>query len=170
MEQLVEKMAVSVSDMLPAKVRETFFLRAFARLKIPMLSFVRPSVLEVSETRCVVKIPLTRRTKNHLNSMYFGALATGADAAGGLIAMRAIQDSGQKISLIFKDFHAEFLQRPEGDVHFICEQGAEIRELVQRTIASGQRENLPVHLTAIVPEKSQEPVAKFILTLSLKRR
>lgn len=170
MEQLVEKMATSVGDALPAKLRETFLLRAFARMKIPLLAFVRPHVVEMSQTRCEIKIALTRRTKNHLNSMYFGALSTGADASGGLIAMRAIQESGQKVGLIFKDFHAEFLQRAEGDVHFICEQGQEIRALVAKAIASGERENMPVHLTAVVPTKSTQPVAKFILTLSLKRR
>lgn len=166
----LERVATSLSERLPAAVRETFLLRAFARLKIPMLAAVRPSVVEVNDERCVIKVPLRRFTKNHLGSMYFGALATGADAAGGLIALRAIQESGAKINLIFKDFHADFLRRPEGDVHFVCEQGKEIRDLVRRTIESGERENLPVHLTAIVPSQGPEPVAKFILTLSLKRR
>lgn len=164
-------MAVSLSQALPAQVRETFLLRAFGFLKIPVLFFVSPSVVEMADERCVVKIPLNRRTKNHLKSMYFGVLAAGADCAGGLVAMRMIQEGGNKVSLIFKDFHAEFLKRAEGDVHFTCDDGLAIRELVQKATESGERENMPVHITATVPSKlGDEPVAKFTLTLSLKRK
>jgi acyl-coenzyme A thioesterase PaaI-like protein len=164
-------MAVSLSQALPAKVRETFLLRAFGFLKIPVLFFVSPSVVEMTDERCVVKIPLNRRTKNHLKSMYFGVLAAGADCAGGLVAMRMIQEGGNQVSLIFKDFHAEFLKRAEGDVLFTCEDGLQIRELVQKATESGERENMPVQITATVPSKlGNEPVAKFTLTLSLKRK
>jgi acyl-coenzyme A thioesterase PaaI-like protein len=160
-----------LKEALPEKVRETFLLRAFGFLKIKMLYSISPSVIEVSDSTCVVKVPLNRNTKNHLNCMYFGALAAGADCAGGLIAMRLIQAVGNKVSLIFKDFHAELLKRAEGDVFFTCDQGFEIRELVRKATQSGERENLAVHVVATVPSKlGAEPIAKFTLTLSLKRR
>jgi hypothetical protein len=108
--------------------------------------------------------------KNHLGSMYFGALCIGADAAGGLIAMRALQKlKGKKGSLIFKDFQATFLKRAEGETVFTCKEGIAIRELVQKAAESMERVEMPVHITATVPKKSgEEPVAEFTLTLSLK--
>ena len=161
-----------IGDAVPETFKETLLLRGFGFFKIPLLFFISPSVIELNEQRCVVKIPLSRRSMNHLRSMYFGALAAGADCAGGLIAMKLIQTEGQgKVSLIFKDFHAEFLKRAEGDVLFTCEQGEEVRALVRKAIESGERENLAVHVTATVPSKmGDEPVARFILTLSLKKR
>lgn len=160
-----------VSGVLPSQLKETVLLRTFGFLKVPMLFFIGPSVVEVTTQRCVVKVPLNRRTGNHLKSMYFGVLAAGADCAGGLIAMRMIQDEGNKVSLIFKDFHAEFLKRAEGDVLFTCEEGEEIRLLVKKAMISGERENMPVHIVATVPSKlKDEPVARFTLTLSLKRK
>ena len=157
---------------LPSSFKDTFLLRAFGFLKIPMLYFISPSVVELTDEKCVIKVPLTRRSRNHLRSMYFGALSVGADCAGGLIAMRLIETEGKgKVSLIFKDFHAEFLKRAEGDVLFTCTQGAEIQALVRKALESGERENLPVHLVATVPSKlGNEPVAKFTLTLSLKKK
>ncbi len=163
----------------PSKIRktlsslsETFQLRAFAMAKIPLLYWCLPSVVEVTEERCEIRIPWIRRTKNHLGSMYFGVLCVGADCAGGLIAMNHIKKSGKKVSLIFKDFHADFLKRAEGgDVHFICEQGPEIRELVEKTLSSSERQELPVTITAVVPKVNPtDPVARFVLTLSLKKR
>jgi len=62
--------------------------------------------------------------------MYFGVLAVGADVTGGFLAMNYIQASKSKINLIFKDFHADFLKRAEDDVHFVCEDGIAIQNLV----------------------------------------
>jgi len=160
-----------IPKVFPKVFKDTVLLRTFGFLKIPLLFFISPTVLESTDDRCVVRVRLSRRTKNHLNSMYFGVLAAGADCAGGLAAMRQINAEGDRVSLIFKDFHADFLKRAEGDVLFTCDQGAAIRELVCKATQSGERENMPVHITATVPSKfGDEPVAKFILTLSLKRR
>jgi acyl-coenzyme A thioesterase PaaI-like protein len=166
-----KKVAEPLLEALPSQVRDTAFLRAFGLWNVPMLFFISPSVVEVNENRCVVKVPLTRRTKNHLGSMYFGALAAGADCAGGLIAMRMIQKKGNQVSLIFKDFQAHFLKRAEGDVLFTSEDGPAVLKLVQQAIESGERVQMPVQVTATVPSKlGTEPVAQFTLTLSLKRK
>lgn len=155
---------------LGAKIRETIKLRTFGLLNIPILFFISPSVQELTEERAVVKVPLTRRSRNHLKSMYFGAMAAGADCVGGLLAMKVIEASRTKVNLVFKDFKADFLKRAEGDVLFICDEGAAIGALIQKALASGERENLPVNVIATVPSKFQnEPVAKFVLTLSVKK-
>jgi acyl-coenzyme A thioesterase PaaI-like protein len=154
------------------RFQQTFGMRLFGWLKIPLLASVRPSVIELSETRCVVRIPLRRWSKNHLGSMYFGALAIGADCAGGLLAMDQIKRSGGGVSLVFKSFQASFLKRTESDVYFICEEGAAIRDQVARTLASEERITEPMHVQAAVQlaDGSFEPVAEFTLELSLKRK
>lgn len=148
----------------------TLYLRGFGLSKIPLLFYLRPSVVEWGGERVVIKIPLNRRSKNHLGSMYFGALAAGADLAVGFLAMEKIRKSGQKVSLIFKNIQGDFLKRAEGDVHFVCEQGRDVTALVDEAINSGQRVELPVECFAICPEVGPDPVARFTLTLSLKRK
>lgn len=152
-------------------LKETWSVRLWAFLKVPMIWLTRASVEELGDRRCVVRIPFRRRNRNHLGSMYFGVLCIGADVAGGLIAMRRIQKSGRNVSLIFKDVKAEFHKRAEGPVDFVCEDGEAIGELVARTIATGERENMTVRVRAMVPDKlGDDPAATFDLTLSLKRR
>jgi hypothetical protein len=150
--------------------KETFLLRFFGMTKIPLLYSCLPRVTEFSEQACAIEIALNRRTKNHLSSMYFGALCIGADCAGGLLAYQLIRRSRRKVSLVFKDFDARFLKRPTGDVEFRCTQGAEIREFVDRVLAGNERLEMPVRVTARVPRgpAPEEPVAEFTLTLSLK--
>src|SRR5436190_4912110 len=110
-------------------IRETLALRLWAFKKIRLISYVRPRVVDLTEERCEVVLPLSRRTRNHLRSMYFGALCTGADAAAALIGLRASQRAGGRVAVIFKDMRAEFFKRAEADVHFSCEEGREIAEL-----------------------------------------
>ena len=47
-----------------------------------MIFYAAPRIIQLDEDGCAVKIPLGFRTKNHLGSMYFGALCVGADCAG----------------------------------------------------------------------------------------
>ena len=170
----------ALTELLPTNLKHTLAMRGMTLFKIPLIFYVSPTVVELTERRAEIRIPLCWRTKNHWGSMYFGALAIGADCGGGLFcfnlleeANRRLKKSGEKarIDLIFKDFQGEFLKRADGDVHFACEQGLEITELVSKALKSGEREAMPVHITATVPSLSgDEPVAQFILTLSIKKR
>ena len=144
-------------------------IEEFIQYKVPMMGYAGVTIVAADDQHCIVKIPLKAETKNHLNSMYFGALAVGADGAGGLIALYQIFQSGKNISLVFKDFTAKFLKRPEADVCFTCRDGEAIRDVIQQTIRTGERVNLPVRVIATTPDISgDEPVAEFTLTLSLK--
>ena len=151
--------------------KQTLLLRAFGLTKIPMLFFLSPTILKLNKKECAVKIGLNYRTKNHLGCMYFGALSAGADCAGGLMGMEAIKRSGKKVDLLFKDFHADFRKRAEGDVVFTCTDGAKIQQMVKDAVKTGRRINKTMMIVATTPKVSgDEPVAIFELTLSLKAR
>jgi len=150
--------------------KANLYLKFFGLTKIPLLWFCRPKIINLDPNSVEIQIPLKRRTKNHLGSMYFGALSVGADITGGFLAMICIQKSKHKVALIFKDFKADFLKRAEGDVHFKCNQGSNIVNLVEKAIESRQRENMIVNIDAYVPSISDDLVAKFELTLSLKEK
>ena len=153
------------------RLRATVALRAWAFKNIRLISYVRPRVVDLTPERCEIVLPLSWRTRNHLRSMYFGALCTGADAAAALIGLQASRAAGGRVAVIFKDMSAEFFKRAEADVHFSCDQGREISDLIATADASGERQNLPVHVVATVPKLfASDPVARFTLTLSVKRR
>ena len=147
----------------------TWKLWLFGITRIPLIFYCRPRVVKITETSLEVKIKLNRRTRNHLNSMYFGVLSIGADVTSGFLAFEYMRASKSRISLIFKDFQADFLKRAEGDVHFLCDEGQAMQELVKEAERTDERESMSVHVTATVPSISQDPVAKFILTLSIKK-
>lgn len=159
-----------LQKILSETTRETFALRWFALTKVPMLLYVGVSIVAISPAQMIVRIRLRRKTKNHLGSMYFGALCAGTDCAAGAFAMHLIKQQPKHVSLVFKDFSAEFLKRAEGDVDFCCTQGKEIAELVAQAVASDERVERQLDVIATVPSLSDEVVARFKLTLSLKKR
>lgn len=150
--------------------RATTAIRIFGILKVPMIYYCRPKVVAITKSHAEVKIKLRRRTKNHLNSIYFGTLAVGSDITCGILAMEKIRESNENISLVFKDFHASFKKRAEGDVHFYCIDGEKIDLLVSRAVSTKERVNEKINIIAKVPSISNEVVAEFSETLSLKRQ
>tara|TARA_B100000029_G_scaffold257956_2_gene254680 strand:- start:878 stop:1357 length:480 start_codon:yes stop_codon:yes gene_type:complete len=150
--------------------KPTWILRIFSFKKVPMIFYTRPWIQDLSLSKIEVVIPLNRKTKNHLNSMYFGALCVGADVAGGFLALSIIQNKKKDVSIIFKDFKAEFLKRPEDNVHFYCEDGQIINVAIDKAISTSERCNVPITIKAMVPIIDLEPVAIFSLTLSLKSK
>lgn len=144
-------------------------LKQFGKHKVKLIDYCTPEIIEISDDHLSLKIPLNDKTKNHLESMYFGALAIGADVAAGLLAMDMANSSGLDVSLAFKSVQGEFLRRPEDDVIFSCYQGKMIREMLEKSHQTGKRVNEPVSVTVTCPARDgNEPVATFSLTLSLK--
>lgn len=155
----------AVTQKVPKNIRSTLVMRAFGFFKIPLLFACSPKVIELDSDKCIVELPFRKIVKNHLGSVYFGALAIGADTCVGMLAMEHINESGQKISLIFKDFKAHFLKRAEGTTLFVCDQGQEISALIADVIQTQERQHRTI---AAYAEVQGEKVAEFELTLSLK--
>ena len=151
--------------------KNNLFLSLYAWSKIPLIGFCGPHIIEASDTRTVLAVPLGFRTKNHLGAMYFGALAIGSELCIAMLAVKKIQESGLKIDFLFKDYKADFLKRAEGDVHFICEQAQIVVDQINEAKTSPDRINRTMTAYAIVPSVSAtEKIATFELTLSVKNR
>ena len=149
-------------------LKETAMVRLLG-LKIPVLLFLAPRVLEVDDEGAAILIPLGYRSRNHVGSMYFGALAAGADLAAGMNAFALIESRYPKVTILFKDAHMHFLKRADGDVVFRTREGRKVAAAMEQTVRTGERVTIPVEVVATVPDKyGDEPVARFTLGLSMK--
>jgi hypothetical protein len=134
--------------------------------KIPIIGFARPKVISIDGENVIVKIKLNRRTKNHLNSMYFGALAIGADIAGGIHVFYFSEIFNKKISFSFKGMNAEFIKRAESDVYFSINEGKIIQEAIEESSKTGERINKRIQV--IATNSDEEIVSRFEMITSLK--
>ena len=149
------------------KAQRTLWL--FGLFKIPMIGYVGPKIIVFDEDKIVVKVPYKRRTLNHLKSVYLGALVVGADLVAGFHAFYLARAMKLNVSLVFKDFKAEFIKRPMSDVYFICEEGQNVKAMIERSIESGERITEDIHIKAYTNYPDEmEHIADFSLGLSLK--
>jgi acyl-coenzyme A thioesterase PaaI-like protein len=140
-------------------------------LKIPAILWAAPRVLELDDEGCAIEVPLGFRTRNHVGSLYVGVLAAAADLAAGLNAYRAIRRGHRDVVPVFKELHADFLKRADGDTVFRSRQGREVAQAVARADETDERVTLPVEVVATVPGKyGEDPVARFTMGLSLRTR
>lgn len=153
-----------VKEISKRKMQRLLWMLGF--FKIPMLAFCRPKIISLSEKEVTIGIQLRRKTRNHLGSMYFGALSVGADVSGGIFAFYFAERYGLKISFAFKSFEAEFLKRAESDIYFSCGEGDLIKKTLIKAAIKEERQNQKVVILA--RDKSGTNVARFILELSIK--
>jgi len=147
------------------------FMLLFGLKDIPLIGTAGVRIVEMDDQTCVITVPFKRRNKNHLNSMYFGALAIGADCAGALMALVENRRRGYPVNFVFKDFQADFLKRAEADTFFTCKDAPAVRAAFDEALRTGERVNVPLRVVATTPAKlGAEPVATFQLTLSLKKK
>lgn len=147
-------------------------LKTFGIFKIPLILFVNPKVVAISDDRSEIKISLNYRTQNHLKVMYFGALAIGAELSIALKAVEQIAKSKKRIDFLFKSFNIEFLKRADGHVHFICDEVHKVVDLIEKAKTSSDRLEETFTGYAVVPSSAhpKEAVIRYTLTLSVRNR
>jgi len=146
------------------KLRWKLFL--LGMFKIPMLGRLRPELELINDEKVQLKIKLKKRSKNHLNSMYFAALAAGADCAAGLHAFYYAEKYSKKISFAFKSMQGQFLKRAETDTTFIFNGGKAIEAVILKSMETGERFNHVCDVEAYNTEG--EVVATFKMEASVK--
>ena len=138
--------------------------------QIPMMRSIRPKLIEVSAARVVVRVALSRRTKNMYNSMYLGALDIGADCVAGFFPAKFMLETGHRVPPIIKSASVEYLKRVNTYADFTCAQGVDLTQLCHQAVSSGERLETTVVVVATAPKEfGQEPVARFTYVVSLKK-
>lgn len=144
------------------------FIRTLSLFKVPLLGICRPQVLELSNEVARVRLPYEFLTKNHLGSMYFGALAMGSELSIALQLLERMRSEKVPVSFIFKDYQCEFLKRAESNVQFVTEQVRAINTLIDQAMQSSDRQNGTFEGYALA-EKTNEKLMSYKLTISIKR-
>jgi len=156
--------------MISKNAKLSLYINLFSWFKIPLLAYVRPKVIKLDDKESVVRVKLNKRSRNHLNVMYFGALAMGAELSVALMTVNKIQESGKRIDFLFKDFQANFLKRADKHVFFCCPEADKVNDLMKESFKTADRLEGTYKGFAYVDEATREPVMEYSLTLSVKNR
>lgn len=110
----------------------------FLLFKLPSAYFTGVRVAEVDENSAVVKVKHRWISQNPFNSLYFGVQAMAAELATGILVIKKIAQTKQRISMLVTKQSATFTKKGTGMIRFTCVDGAKIDQAVADTIKTGE--------------------------------
>lgn len=107
---------------------------------IPLAKGLDVRVHEVTDNRCELSMPVKKRTRNHLNTMYFGAQMTLADLTVGVLLFRRFPPG--PFGGVIKKVEADFKAKAKGTIRCICEISTDLIDVLEqaRTNVEGKAE------------------------------
>jgi Domain of unknown function (DUF4442) len=142
--------------------------RMFLFSKLPSAYFSGVRVKEATTQKAVVTVPYKWFSQNPFRSTYFACLAMAAELSTGVLAMMYIYKRVPAVSMLVTNMEAGYYKKATGRTYFVCTQGAEIRDAVERAIATGEGQQVVVHSTG--SNEAGERVAEFVFTWSFKAK
>jgi len=148
-------------------IRNPIKFRLFLMKNLPAALFSGVKLRSADPGRTEITIPYKWFTRNPFRSTYFACLSMAAEMSTGILAMSCVYKRRPSISPLVVAVEGKFIKKATGITTFVCEQGNEIRSVVEEA-ASGTPQSIRVLSSGYNEQK--ELVAEFYITWSFKRR
>lgn len=146
----------------------TWLIRLGSLLKVPLLGICFPKVRTLNSQTAEVQLSRWWLTSNHVGSMYFGALAMGAELSIATRLLHRLYYEKIPLSFIFKDASFQFLSRAEDHVIFRCDEVALADQLIARALNTTDRCDHTFNGYAYCVSDPSKKILDFKITLSVK--
>ena len=150
------------------QVNNRFKFNLFIFLKLPSAFFCGVRVRFADENKCITTVPFKWLSQNPFKSIYFACLSMAAEMSTGILAMAHIYQRKPAVSMLVLNVKGEFIKKAVGRTTFTCEDGGQIKNIIEEAIASGEGKAITVRSTGRNAEN--EIVAEFEITWSFKAR
>lgn len=146
----------------------TWMIRLLSLLKVPLLGLCFPKVIALDATKAIVKIRRWWLTSNHVGSMYFGALAMGAELCVATQLLMRMGADKVPVTFIFKDAQFQFLSRAEGHVYFQTDEVSQVDALIAECLRVKTRCDKTINGYAYTDNEPTKKILTYQITLSIK--
>ena len=143
-------------------------MRIFILLNLPLAFLAGLKVVSIDRTSAAVSIPYKYLNKNPFRSIYFAALSMAAELSTGILAMAAVHETHQPISMLVLDLKAQFKKKATGKIIFTCTEGNKIFNTVQKCLKSNEGQIITVNSVGL--DKDGNEVAVFEFSWTFKRK
>ncbi|MBN08951.1 MAG: thioesterase [Flavobacteriaceae bacterium] len=110
--------------------------------KLPAAWLTGVRVIEATSERCVVNIRHRWINQNPFNSIFWAVQGMAAEMTTGFFITREINKSGRNISMLVAKNKAIFTKKATGKINFICNQGLEVKKIIDKAITTGNGQTL----------------------------
>lgn len=137
-------------------------------MKLPSAFFSGVRVRDISEKASTVSVPYKWFSQNPFRSTYFACLAMAAEMSTGILALAHIHKRQPAVSMLVVKMEAHYYKKAIGRTFFTCEEGNNLKEVIEKAIATGEGQTLVV--TSTGKNEAGEKVAEFFITWSFKAK
>ena len=141
-------------------------INLFLLFKLPSAFITGIRVKSISDEKAVIKVKHRWINQNPFKSMFWAVQGMAAEFATGILMVKSIQESGEKISMLVTNMNAEFTKKATGKIVFSCDQGSLIKEKIEEAIAT--KEGQTIMLTSEGFNEEGVSVSKFNFEWSIK--
>lgn len=141
-------------------------MNRFLLFKIPSAYFSGVRVTTLTDDEVVAKVKHRWRNQNPFNSMYWAVQGMASELTTGVLVMKHIAQSKQKISMLVTHQEADFFKKARGIISFSCKDGKEIKDAIAKTIATGEGQTILLKSDGF--NENGDKVSSFVYTWSVK--
>ncbi|WP_115462424.1 DUF4442 domain-containing protein [Winogradskyella aurantiaca] len=141
-------------------------LNKYLMFKLPSAYMCGVRTTKLTEEFCEVKVKHRWINQNPFNSMFWAVQGMAAELTTGALVMSYIRASDKKISMLVLNNKAHFSKKATGRITFLCNQGTDVREAINRTIETGEGQTIWMHAKGI--DENGDEVSDFSFEWTLK--
>ena len=144
-------------------------MNRFLFFKIPSAFFSGVRVTEITDDKVFVKVKHKWRNQNPFNSMYWAVQGMASELTTGVLVMKHIAESKKKISMLVTHQEADFFKKATGKITFLCNDGIEIKNAVQKTIETGEGQTIKLISEGYNEEGTKVSSFLYIWSIRIKK-
>ncbi len=141
-------------------------LNKFLLFKLPSAYFSGIRVTSINDKEAMASVKHQWINQNPFKSLYWATQGMASELVTGILVMKQIDKSGKKISMLVTKQNGTFTKKATGKITFICNDGEIIKQAIDKTIATGEGQNIV--MTAEGFNEEYESVSKFEYEWSVK--
>jgi len=141
-------------------------LNKFLLFKLPSAYFTGVRVQSITNKEAISTVKFRWINQNPFKSLYFAVQCMASELSTGILMLKAIAESKQRISMLVTYQTGTFTKKAIGRIRFICKDGERIKQTINKAIATGEGQTV-IAISEGFDEQG-DSVAKFEYTWSVK--
>ncbi|WP_117879260.1 DUF4442 domain-containing protein [Aureibaculum luteum] len=143
-------------------------LNKFLLFKLPSAYFSGVRVKSIDDNEAIATVKHKWINQNPFKSLYWATQGMASELATGILVMKHIDESGQKISMLVTKQTGTFTKKATGRINFICKDGGLVKTAIDKTITT--KEGVTLTMVAEGIDEQGDSVSKFEYEWSIKVR
>ena len=148
--------------------RNTGKFNAFLFFKLPSAWWCGVRLTELTDDHAIASVRHRWVNQNPFKSMFWAVQGMAAELATGALVLQEIRKSGRSVSMLVVNNKANFQKKARGRIAFRCEDGALLKQTVDRVLETG--EGHTVWMTSVGRNEAGEVVSEFHFEWTLKAK